>query len=176
MAFLDIMTLTEARWPRSATSGFVIFARRGIFEIAGRICGENQLSEIANRAQQGRRDIGHGSCKQPYEPVRVMRISGRNASRHPLSRGGNGTLPGVIFLCIETVSGTVSKFIITNDDVGQIPETIYILLTYRVPQASFRSFQHSQLSASVEALQPRFPSISFANPKSRLLRKHVYGY
>jgi hypothetical protein len=45
------------RWPADANAGFVILALKGIFAIAGRICGENQLSEIAKRAQQGFRDI-----------------------------------------------------------------------------------------------------------------------
>jgi hypothetical protein len=48
---------TVFRWPVAANVGFVILARKGIFPTAGRICGENQLSEIAKRMQQGFRDI-----------------------------------------------------------------------------------------------------------------------
>jgi hypothetical protein len=53
----DIASPTVFRWPAVANAGFVILARKGIFATAGRICGENQLSEIAKRAQQGFRDI-----------------------------------------------------------------------------------------------------------------------
>jgi hypothetical protein len=45
------------RWLVGANAGFVILALKGIFVTAGRIRGENQLSEIAKRAQQGFRDI-----------------------------------------------------------------------------------------------------------------------
>jgi hypothetical protein len=45
------------RWLAGTNAGFVILALKGIFVTAGRICGENQLNEIAKRAQQGLRDI-----------------------------------------------------------------------------------------------------------------------
>jgi hypothetical protein len=45
------------RWLAGTNAGLVILALKGIFVTAGRICGENQLNEIAKRAQQGFRDI-----------------------------------------------------------------------------------------------------------------------
>jgi hypothetical protein len=44
------------RWLAGANAGFAILALKGILT-AGRICDENQLREIAKRAQQGFRDI-----------------------------------------------------------------------------------------------------------------------
>jgi hypothetical protein len=61
-----------------------------IVEAAGRICGENQLSERANRAQQGRKDIGHQSSGKSKSQYSQMKTWATKASQPqaPLGRGG----------------------------------------------------------------------------------------
>ena len=55
----------------------MIFARRGIFAVVGRIGGENQLNEIAKRAQQGLKDIASDYCMRASLRDKFMTLASR---------------------------------------------------------------------------------------------------